>query len=343
MTAVVLLPPVQAALKAIPVLAEAAGFRVPRPFASTVEREETALDGVVGDLYLPSQAAPAIVLIPGAAPQGKDDPRVRRVARSIARAERVVFVPQLELSNRRFTYEDIDRIVRSVGAVAEHPRAIHSVQLLGFSYGGSFALIAAADPRIAETLDQVAVFGAYFDLTGVVQAVTTGVSLVDGRRIEWKPHPQASRLLMEYAVELAPEDARSRLRAALEGRVGRDALPAPARSIYDFLQNTDPSRTYPLARRLPQHAERLLRRFSPSSVAQRLRAPVIAMHSTDDPAVPYGEAVRLRSEVAGAKLFTVTLFRHVDFNATSLRDWRSAIGDLWSAWQFTSEVMRGQE
>jgi len=338
-----LLPPIQARAKALAVLAEAIGLQVPRPFASPIARMEIALDGVTGDLYYPGERVPAIVLVPGAVEKGKDDPRVVRSARAIARAERAVFVVDLELAKRRFVESDIDRIVRAARALSEHPRTSGPVTILGFSFGGSFGLVAAADPRLDGRLAQVAVFGAYFDMVGVIQAVTTGFSLVDGRRIPWEPHPLASRILEDVVLRLAPPVGRAELASALDGSIRPDELTPPLRGFYDLLHNRDPERTYELAERLPGPALEILARFSPSSVAADITTPVIVMHSIDDPAVPYGEALRLVEALPGTSLATVSLFRHVDFEPASAGDWSRAAGDLWKAWGFASRLLGPQE
>jgi pimeloyl-ACP methyl ester carboxylesterase len=304
---------------------------------------EIALDGVTGDLYYPGEQAPPIVLIPGAVEGGKGDPRVIRAAQALARSERAVFVPDLELAERRFVEEDIDRIVRAARALGSHPLVKGRVSILGFSFGGSFGLIAAADPRLVGRLAQVAVFGAYFDLVGMIQAVTTGVSLVDGRAIPWEPHPLAAAILEDVALRLIPHEGRNVLAAALEGSLPPDGLPTPLRSVYDLLHNEDPERTFQLAARLPAPAAEALKRFSPSAVAANITAPVIAMHSVDDPAVPYGEALRLVDGLPGTSLTSVSLFRHVDFEPRSAGDWTRAAGDLWWAWLFAGRLLAAQE
>lgn len=337
-----LLPPVQARGKAVAVLADALGLPFPRPAAAPVTRVAATIGGVPGDLYSPGQPAPAIVLIPGAAPGGKDDPRVIRVARALARAERVIFVPTLDLAERRLVEEDIDRLVLSTSALADHELVRDRVTILGFSYGGSFGLVAAADPRLEGKLAQVAVFGAYYDAIGLVQAVTTGVSLVDGQRIPWEGHPMAEAILRARAVSLAPGKEQNALLAALGGGSTR-GLGRSARAIYDLLVNEDPARTFDLAARLSTSARDLLARFSPSSVADRIDVPVVAMHSIDDPAVPYGEAVRLKRGIPGARLVSVEAFRHVDFSVTSPAAWIQASDDVWNAWRFTSWILAAQE
>lgn len=338
MVALGLLPPVQTRGKALAVLAESLGLPFPRPFAPSVARAEVSLGRITGDLYLPPSSSPGIVLVHGAASRGKDDPRLVRAARAIARGGRVVFVPALELAERRFEEGDLERIVASTLALSEHPLVQGPVTLVGISYGGSFALVAAADPRLEGRIGYVAVFGAYFDLVGVVQAITSGVSLVDGDRIGWKPDPEAEGILREVALDLVPAEQRRALEAALES-ADPGSLREAARRLYDVLTNRDPTRTLDLVARLPDEAQRMFRRFSPSSVADRITVPVVAMHSRNDPAVPYGEAIRLVRGLPGTRLASVGSFSHVELEG----GWLDAAGDLWRAWQFATWVLGAQE
>lgn len=333
-----LLPATQARIKAAFVLAESLGFGVPRPLASDVVRRRTEIGGVPGDLYLPDRKAPPIVLVPGAAPKGPDDERVVRLATALGRAGRVVFVPEMALARREFVTSDIDALVAATVALDDDARTAGRPLLLGFSYGGSFALLAAADARLDGRLELVATFGAYFDLVGVAQAVTTGTSIVGDRRLEWDAHPEATNVFREVVVHLAPAEARPPLRAALVR--GEDVeLPPDAQVVYDFATNTDPSRTADLVTDLPDDMGALLARFSPSTVAGDIGAPVVALHSTDDPVVPYGEGVRLAAGIDGARLVTVSLFRHVDVDGSRVR----AVPDFIRTWRFTSWIMAAQE
>ena len=331
-------PAVQARAKAMAVLAEAVGVSFPRPFAPTVTRSEVSLDGVTGDLYQPDRPSPPILLVLGAAPRGTDDPRAVRLARSLARAGRVVFAPDLTLAERRFDPADLDRIARSVVALDEHPGTSGPVVVVGISYGGSFALVASGDPRLRGRVARVAVFGAYWDLIGVIQAITTGVSVAGGEALSWEGHPLARDILVQHAVELAPEADRTALRAALDAD-DPSGLSPEARAIFALLANRDPARVEDLAGRLAPEARSVLARFSPSSVAAAIDVPVVAMHSTDDPAVPYGEALRLADALPTAQLITVRSFRHVDFRAEAAGGWGSALADLWDAWRFASLVL----
>lgn len=334
------LPPVQARVKAADVVAYSLGRSLPRPFAKRVDRSETRLGGVTGDLYVPGGEAPPLVLVHGAAPRGKDDPRLVRLARALAAADRLVFVPDLELKNRAFEERDLERIVESIAALSDHPAASAGrVQVVGISYGGSFALVAAADDRVSAAIEQIAVFGAYFDLVGYIQAITTGTSIVADRRVEWERPARAEELLREVSVQAAPNRVRPALRGALEGRVAPEDLGPEARRIYGFLANEGPQRTYELVSGLPDDMRAVLSRFSPSTTAAGLTAPVIVLHARNDPAVPYAESLRLIDALPEARLVTLEHFGHVDLEGGIAE----AAPDLWSAWRFASWILSAQE
>lgn len=332
-----LLPPVRARLKAIAVLADALGMSLPRPFASDLEISNIEFGGAKGDLYSPHRGAPGVVLIPGAALLGKNDPRVVRLAVALARAERNVFVPQLSLARRRLVLADITRLQNAARGLRDHTNA--RVVMLGFSYGGSFGLIAAADPSTGRALEHVAVFGAYFDLIGVLQAATTGISIVEEERFTWEPDPAVDEVVRGYGMRLVPPAQRPALEAALERGSG-DELPDETRAVFDLLTNERPERTTDLIERLPQRPRRLIERFSPAAVSDRIRPPVLAMHSRGDPAVPFAEILRLERGLPGARVVKISSFHHVDFGG--LRALR-ATADLLQVWRFASLVLSSQE
>jgi pimeloyl-ACP methyl ester carboxylesterase len=248
-----------------------------------------------------------------------------------------VFVPTLRLSETRLDPRDVEDIVTATEALSE--RTARRVTILGISYGGSFGLIAAADPRLHDRLELVAVFGAYFDLRGLIQAASTGVSLVGDRRIPWEGDPRAREVLQNAATELVPPGQRDALTTALTNDDGIADLEPEARAVYELVTNDDPAATFALAGRLGDHATRIIEGSSPASVAGSLQVPVIALHSTDDPVTPYGEAVRLEAEMPEARLVTVSLFQHVDLEGASLP---AMFPDLVRTWRFTSWVLRSQ-
>jgi len=333
-----LLPAVCNRISAAATLLEAFGVSVPRPFAPNVKPETAEIGGVMGRLYTPGDH-PAVLVVPGATPEGVDDARVNALARALARAGRTVFIPELDLYREQFTKADLERIVEAVGGLAE--KTGRPVAVLGISYGGSFALVAAADPRMEGRLSRVATLGAYYDLEGVIQAVTTGGSIVDDRFIPWDGHPIAEDVLAARTAELLPKEEQKSFLASLDGRLDPEHLAVGARALYDLLTNDDPWRTSELAERLSPPLRSLIEGFSPSQVADQITVPVLAMHSTDDPLVPYAELIRLEAGMPQAEVSTVRLFRHVDFDPSSPSGWWTLAPDLWKVWHLTTWILVG--
>ncbi|MGH3343055.1 MAG: alpha/beta fold hydrolase [Carbonactinosporaceae bacterium] len=335
-----LLPPVQARGKAGATMAEALGADLPRPFAASIERRTVELGGVGGHLYTPGERAPAVVVLAGATREGKNDPRVVGLARALARGDRVVYVPDLRLHRLEVDPGDIGRVVRSVAALRRLPAVDGDVVLLGFSFGGSYGLVASADPRIRDSVALVATFGSYYRTVGLVQALSTGVSLVGGRRVSWDPNPDTKIVLRKLAYRLVEPDERARLAEVFHGRARPAGLPRDVRAVYAFTTHDDPTRTRALAARLDRRAHAMLARFSPATIAGRLPAPLVAMHARDDPVVPHAELVRLDRALPEATTLTVSSFEHVDFGADNLGQ---AARDLFTVWRFGTHIFDAQE
>jgi pimeloyl-ACP methyl ester carboxylesterase len=190
-------------------------------------------------------------------------------------------------------------------------------------------------------LSRIATFGAYYRLEGLIQAISTGVSLVDGRVIPSEGHPLAKEVLTAHTVEQLPAEQRDPVLAALDGRVDPDELAEEGRALYELLANDDPERTDQLSERLTGRLQALLDDFSPDRVDHLIDVPVLAMHSTDDPLVPHAELFRFESEMPEVETMTVGVFRHVDFKETPVSELREMATDLLRVWRFTAWVLAG--
>jgi pimeloyl-ACP methyl ester carboxylesterase len=330
--------------KGLAVLAESAGYAFPRPFAKRVTQTRVELaPGVEGDLYDPGVPAPAIMLVPGGAPRGAEDPAMIRLARSFAGARRVVFVPELALSRQTFEWSDIEALRAGVLALratgeGDEPR---SVGMLGLSYGGSFGLIAAEDPEVAAALSFVAVFGSYARLMNVIQGITTGATIVDGRVVPWRAAPEARGLLADGAVALSAPAERDALARALESGYP-DGLAFGTRAVFDMVKNTDPKRTAELAERLPAAFRETIARFSPDAHLNGFRVPLFIMQSSDDLATPPAEAELMHRLVPGSRLVKLEYFQHVRPGGAEAPV-AGRLQDIRRSWSFVSWVLGAQE
>lgn len=335
----VVVPGARAAAKAPFVLAGALDSAVPLPGTADVDREQAVLGDVVVDRYSRSSPAPPVLLVPGAARDGREDERVVSLATSLAAAGRQVVVPELALYEQELDLVDVDRIVQVAEALCAPGDGL---VLLGFSFGGSLALVAAGDPRVAACIDLVATFGAYADLVGMVQAAATGVSVVNGEQYRWRSRDEsvARQVLQDAATDLVPQEQREKVRQAL-AEDDPSGLSQASRAVYRMVTTEDPYQVPAMVPRLPPRGQQVLERLSPVAVADRTTARVLAAHALDDPAVPYAELIRLRKAFPEADTMIVESFEHVDFTTT--RELGTLLSDLITAYDFVRGVLRRQE
>lgn len=314
---------------------------VPRPLAPEVTRRSTTVGGVEVDRYEPvggshrAAQRPAIVLVPGATPQGREDRRVIAIATAIARAQRSVVVPELAVYGEDLLVGDLDRIVAVTAGLAD---TNDGVVLAGLSFGGSLALIAADDPAVRDQVRLVATFGAYADLAGVVQAAITGVSLVDGQRIPWEADPRAQEVVRGQLLELVDERARSALEAALDRELDPDALPVALRSLHDLLVEGEPDRVMAHLDAAPEVVRERIAAVSPVRAAPDLAVPLVALHAVDDPVIPYGELQRLQATYPQLRALTLRTFDHLGLGDDG-HGWWVRVRDLIETARFVTVIL----
>jgi pimeloyl-ACP methyl ester carboxylesterase len=333
------------------------GFDPPRPWAPAVIRSTELLGEVAVDRYQPvadprpghppqattvstprATSRPAIVLLPGATRAGRDDRRVVAIATAIARADRVVVVPELEVYTEQLLPTDVGRITAVALALADEQPG---VVLAGLSFGGSLGLLAAADPRLEGQVRLVATFGAYADLAGVIQAVTTGVSLVDGQRIAWDPDPRAADVVREQLLALLGPEERTQVTAALDGDLDVGDLADELRAVHDLLTDPDPTTTGSHLDATPPSVQERITEVSPIRAAPDLTVPLVILHAIDDPVIPVGEQRRLAAAYPHARTLELATFDHVGLDEDHVGWWVTA-RDLWRTSAFLHAVLEAR-
>jgi len=298
----------------------------------------------LADVYQPAGDARAgVLLVPGAAEKGKDDPRLVAFANSLARVGFKVFAPNLpEVQQLHLGPDNIRELV----AAFQHFEAISGLgkqQPMGmaaFSYAAGPAVLAALDPQIDRQVGFVIAVGGYYSIEHVLRFMTTGRYEVDGRQEYLKPRPYGrlvftssqlafitsrERRIFERMIERQRQDPD----APLEDLAAE--LDAGGRAIFDFLENRDPARVEELIQALPEAVRANLAALDLSRQdLGRLHARLILIHGRYDDMIPYSESLALSAAAPRAEAFVVTGLEHVDI-PLGIRDrytlWR-AVGAI---------------
>jgi pimeloyl-ACP methyl ester carboxylesterase len=296
-----------------------------------------------GDLYLPDQKPlAAILLLPGAAETGKDDPRLQAFANSLSRARFAVLVPDLEgFRSLQVSSSDIGQTADAFAwLVARQDLAPGGrAGIFSFSYASGPAILAALEPRVAGRVRFIMAVGGYHNVKDVLTFFTTGYYRQDGRWRYMEPNSYGKwvfvlsnlgRLSEPVDRELfqqAAERKLANLQAPLHDLVAR--LTPEGRLLYDFIENRDPARAATLMDQLP---EAIRRDVDALNLAERdlnrLKARMILVHGYDDDIIPYTESVALAQSLPPglAKLYLVHGLRHVELKPRLIDKYR-----LWRA------------
>ena len=303
--------------------------------------------GYAGDLYRPGdEALAALVLVPGAAPEGKDDPRLVAFAHTLARARFTVLVPEIEnLRAMKVRPDDARAIadaVRHLVARAEPPGE-PSVGLVAISYAAGPAVLAALQDDARDKVRVLVAVGGYQGTERLVTFFTTGAFRAEpdapwrfatpnayGKWIFLRSNAERvddprDRVLLTAMAERKLDD----LEAEVSDLVAR--LGPEGRAVHDLLTNDDPDAVPGLIARLPKA---IRDDMAGLDLARRdlsqLGAEMILIHGRDDAVIPYTESQALAAAVPADRvhLYLVDNLAHVDLGVGDLDDvvtlWRAA-------------------
>lgn len=292
-----------------------------------------------GDVYAPaSSVRAAMVLVPGAAVLGRDEPRLQALARTFARAGFVVLVPELpEVRRLALSRVDAERVASALRQLRQWQPG-RPIGVAAVSYAVAPAIIAALqdDPTF------IVGIGGYHDSEAAIRYVTTGAFRPLGDPREFRVTPGSYgrwAFLLANAGRLDDPNEAHTLQAIAMVRFrdpGADVGPLAARlgpagkAVLALVENRDPDAVIRLISALP---ERVRREIDALNLAlydlSKLHGHFILVHGRDDPLVPYSESQALAAAASKARvsLFLVDEIGHVDFNAvTAANAWA-----MWSA------------
>lgn len=306
------------------------------------------LRNVEVDLYTPADGTRAsLVLVPGAAVLGREEPRLRGLARSLARAGLRVIVPELpgprRLSLSRADAEILAEVLRGAGT----DRSRSPLGIAAVSYGVGPAVIAALEPDLAGKIDFIVGIGGYHNTDSAIQFMVTGTFRRANDPLLHRAAPNTySRWVFLRANAGRLDDARDRglLRALADRRLDdanapsadiRALLSPPALAVLDLLETTDPARVPALVAALPEVIRRDIDSLNLAlHDLKPLSARLILVHGRDDPIIPYSESEALAAAArpGAARLFLVERIGHVGFTSVTL-------GNAWTVWRAVDALL----
>lgn len=295
-----------------------------------------------GDLYSPvGEVRAAMVLVPGAAVLGRDEPRLQALARTFARAGFAVLVPELpEVRRLALSRTDADRVASALRYLGTQQLGA-PLGVAAISYAVAPAIIAAIEDDLAPRMAFVVAIGGYRDAEAVIRFVTTGSFRPRGESREFRIEPNpygrwafvfanAGRLDSPSDAILLEEIARRRFRDS-EADISRQvaALSPQGRAVMALMDNRDPDAVTRLVAALPSGIRREIDGLNLAFYElSKLRGHLILVHGRGDRIVPYSESQDLAVAASRARvsLFLVDDIGHVEFTAVNL-------GNAWMIWQ----------
>jgi pimeloyl-ACP methyl ester carboxylesterase len=306
------------------------------------------------DLYHSGgEARAALLLVPGLAPDGKDDRRLVELAGVLAQARFAVLVPDLaSLRAQRVSPDNIRQIADALRFMAGGENPIiplgRPLGIAAISYAVGPALLATMQSTVVGKTDFMAAIGGYYDVVSVIAYFTTGFYRAEpgGPWRRGTPNEFGKWLFVAAnAVNIA--DPRDRVALiAMAGRRQQDpsadigdlvAILGPeGRAVHVLLENQDPNRTAELIDALPAglRDDLLALNLAGRPLADG-PAHLLLIHGRDDTIVPVSESVALAAALPpnSSELFLVDNLQHANMRPGG---WR----DLWVLWRAAYRLLR---
>jgi dienelactone hydrolase len=333
---------------------------VARAAVVTESLEATTRHGAIAARrYRPaSGGGPPILIFPGIHGGGVDEPRLVAMATKLAAAGGdIVTVPLPDLRAYLITERSVDMIEDAIAwAAATYGGPRGRVGVVGVSFAGGLALVAAGRPGVADRMHGLFALGAHADLPRVM-AYLCG----DGAPASLPPpHDYGVVLMLRASLGVVvPPDQREGLDGAivsfLDGssfdatdrpraqrlfaaaRAAEATLPEPARTLLRAVNNRD---VPALARVLAPHSEQIggAPSLSPAR-SPATTAPVYLLHGDRDSVIPAGEADALAAYLRAAgnihvQVLRTPLITHADAAP-------AGAGDTWRLIRFWARMWKG--
>jgi len=291
------------------------------------------------DVYIPSRSPRGrVVLVPGAAEGGRNDPRLVEFATALAHSSFLVLVPDvISLRELRPSAESVTEIRDAVVFLRNDRPLAHTDRLgmVAFSVATGPAVLAALNGDAPLKVDFLMLVGGYYDLQRTLGYLTTGYFGNDSQSLYRQPNAYGKWVYaLSNASRLQDPIDRAALTALARSKLANPAadvgtalarLGPEGRSVYDFIVNSDPAQVSNLIEDLPTAVRSDIDALNLAGRdLSALKAQFILVHGYDDDVIPYTESISLAAALpqGQAKLFLLKGLHHVNREFSGLDAWR---------------------
>jgi dienelactone hydrolase len=330
------------------------GEAVAEPITTEDVHFETEAGPVRGRLYLPTNKsdAPAMVILHGVHYLGIDEPRLESFASAMASCGIRVLTPELpEIKDYRVNAGSVRIIGESARWFAEKTGS-HPVGVMGLSFSGGLALIAAADPVYRPSFKFVFAVGSQDAMGHVAQYYLTGKETRPDGTVELLTPHEYGALVLEYEHldDFVPPSDLEAVRKVLRQHLYEDkaaeasALAAltlqQAAEAKELMDSNAPATRALLAKANAKHIADM-EGLSPAGKLKTMTTPVYLLHGQADNIIPAAETLWMAAELPGSTLKAVLVspvLSHLDLDTAKPGAW-----DEWRLVHFLALVMDAAE
>ena len=348
-------------LEAIAVLQQVSGQPVPRLVSAVVgeavSTEDLTLDVESGQvrarMYEPQGKpnAPALIVLHGVHHLGIDEPRLEAFAASMASNGVRVLTPELpDIKDYHVDSTSIKTIGEATQWFAQKTGG--PVGVMGLSFSGGLALVAAADPLYKPEFKFVFAVGSQDSMGRVAQYYRTGRDERPNGTVELLPAHEYGPLVLEYEYveDFVPRQDIARVRAVLRAHLYEDKAAEEAASLrlderqkgeaLELMDATSVETRALIAKATAKHAGEMAG-LSPRGRLKSFTTPVYLLHGQADNIIPSAETLWMASELPSESLQAMLVspvISHIDFEGGKPGLW-----DQWRLIHFFALVMHATE
>jgi dienelactone hydrolase len=354
-------PFVRAHLQAVAVLRQVSGQQVPwivtKMVTVPVRVEDiqfpTATGLVRARLYLPQvpRNAPGLIVLHGVHHQGIDEPRLRSFAAAMAGCGLQVLTPELPgIKDYHIDHDSVKMIRESARWFTQ--RANAPVGVMGLSFSGGLALVAATDPDYRSDFKFVLAVGSQDAMEHVANYYLDGREVrPDGTSEQLAPHEYGALVLeYEHLEDFVPAEDEDAIRLVLREHLYEDkAAEAAAGAKLNARQKAEAAQltnsSSPLTKTLLAASTKRhllqMESLSPDGKLKTMTTPVYLLHGRADNIIPSAETMWMASELPPSTLKEVLIspvLSHLNMDGS-----KPSLEDQWNIVHFFAVVVHDAE